>query len=65
MPRAIGRSKWVPHFFTSAGERFTVILFEGNSKPEFLIAATTLSLDSLTSVSARPTMEKAGSPLAT
>ena len=57
MPRAMGRSKWVPVFLTSAGARLTVILFTGKSKPEFLTAATTRSFDSLMPVSGRPTTE--------
>jgi len=62
IPRAIGRSKALPSFFMSAGARLTVILSEGNSYPEFFMEALTLSLLSRTAPSARPTVEKAGSP---
>src|SRR5690606_37520935 len=51
-------------FGRSAGARLTVILLAGNSKPAFCSAARTRSLDSLTSVSGRPTMVKLGRPLA-
>ena len=51
-------SKYAPSFFKSAGDKFTTILFKGKSYPEFVIADLTLSLDSLTSVPARPTIEK-------
>ena len=40
-----------------------VILFFGNSKPEFFIADFTLSVDSLTAVSASPTSIIFGIPL--
>ena len=62
IPSAIGKSNNPPSFFISAGARFTVIFFVGKSKPEFFTADTTLSLDSLTAVSGRPTIEKIGSP---
>ena len=62
IPMAIGRSNPGPPFFILAGARFTVILFGGNSKPEFFIAAFILSLLSLIAVSGSPTIEKPGSP---
>lgn len=49
-----------PSFFRSAGAKFTVILLTGNSRPEFLIAARTLSFDSLTETSGSPTMSIVG-----
>ena len=63
IPIRIARSKYAPSFFKSAGDKFTTILFKGKSYPEFVIADLTLSLDSLTSVPARPTIEKHGIPL--
>ena len=45
---AIARSKPVPSFLMSAGERFTVIFFAGIINPVFLRAERTLSLASLT-----------------
>ena len=62
MPKAMGKSKSPPSFFISAGAKFTVIFLTGKSKPEFFIAATTLSLASLTAVSGSPTIEKTGNP---
>ena len=62
IPMAIGRSYSAPSFFTSAGARFTVILIIGNSNPEFFMALLTLSLDSFTAESGRPTMLKDGIP---
>ena len=50
---AIGKSKRVPIFFTSAGAKFIVILPSGNSYPLFTIADLTLSFDSLTDVSGK------------
>ena len=65
MPSAIGRSKRPDSFGRSAGARFTVTrLLCGNSRPLVCSAARTRSRDSLTSVSARPTSVKLGSPLA-
>ena len=60
IPTAIGRSKAEPSFLTSAGARFTVILRRGKRKPEFFMAAATLSLLSLTAPSGSPTVEKEG-----
>ena len=59
---AIDKSKWLPSFLMSAGERFTVTLLSGNLNPEFDMAALTLSLDSLTAVSGNPTIPNAGKP---
>ena len=60
--RAIGKSKLGPSFFMSAGARFTTTLLDGKLKPQFFIAAFTLSLDSLTDTSGKPTIQKLGSP---
>ena len=51
IPRAIGKSKLGPSFFTSAGARFTVMVCHGNSKPQFLIADLMRSLLSRTAAS--------------
>ena len=56
MLRATGRSKCVPSFFRSAGDRFTVTRSCGNGKPELLTAALTRSFDSLIAASASPTI---------
>jgi len=59
---AIGRSKWLPSFGISAGDRFTVIRLDGNAT---LIAdrdERTRSRASLTALSGKPTMPKAGKP---
>ena len=64
MPIAIGRSNRPPVFGISAGAKFTVIRLAGNSNPELIIAPRTLSLLSLTAVSGKPTVEKAGKPFA-
>ena len=58
----MGKSKSEPIFLTSAGAKLIVILPRGNSKPEFSIAALTLSLDSFTAASGNPTILKVGSP---
>ncbi len=64
-PSAIGRSKRPDSLGRSAGARFTVTrLLSGKPKPLCCKAARTRSRDSLTSVSARPTRVKLGSPLA-
>jgi len=47
----------------SAGAIFTVILFKGNSMPEFFMADRTLSFDSFTAASGRPTIWQDGRPL--
>ena len=62
MATAIGTSKNDPSFGRSPGARFTVILCAGRSAPVFLIAERTLSRDSSTALSGRPTIEKEGSP---
>src|SRR5690348_11620207 len=64
MPSAIGRSNRPPSLGRSAGARFTVIRPAGNSKRELSSAARTRSLLSFTTVAGRPTMQKAGRPLA-
>ena len=53
----------MPDFFTWAGARLTVMRLTGKVKPQFLMAALTRSLASLTAASGRPTTLKAGSPL--
>lgn len=53
---AMGRSKCVPTFLTSAGDRFTVTLLSGKLNPEFAIAVLTLSFDSRIAVSGSPTI---------
>ncbi len=53
---AIERSKAVPSFLIPAGARFINILSLGKWKFEFLIADFTLSLDSLISFPASPTI---------
>jgi hypothetical protein len=60
MPSAIGKSKPLPSFRISAGARLTVILLSGKGYSEFLIAAETLSRDSLTAESGRPTIKNMG-----
>jgi hypothetical protein len=60
IPSAIGKSKPLPSFLMSAGARLTVILLSGNGNSEFLIAAETLSRDSLTAESGRPTIKNMG-----
>ena len=62
MPSAMGRSKPVPPFRTSAGARLTVIRCGGKWKPEFRMAVRTRSRLSLTLVSGRPTRLKLGNP---
>ena len=61
-PIAIGRSKFEPSFFRSAGARLITTFFAGKVNPEFLIAERTLSLASLIAASGNPTIEKAGKP---
>ena len=62
MPSAIGRSNDAPAFRTSAGARFTVMRWAGNSKPELRIALRTRSRLSRTLASGRPTIVKPGNP---
>ena len=64
IPIAIAKSSPAPSFFKSAGAKFTVILRNGNSSPEFFRAGRTLSLDSLTACVGKPTISYAGKPLA-
>src|SRR5205085_5765634 len=59
---ASGRSKAGPTLRRYAGARFTVIRFNGNSKPELTMAARTRSRASRTALSARPTTVNAGRP---
>ena len=63
MARAMGRSKRPPLFGNSAGAKLTVIRRSGHLKCEQIRALRTLSLDSLTELSGKPTIEKAGRPL--
>ena len=60
MPTAIGKSKELPSFLISAGARLIVIRVRGKAYPQFLIAASTLSRDSLTALSGSPTIVNAG-----
>ena len=64
IPTAMGRSKAVPSFLLSAGDKLTVIRHGGRFSPTFFRATVTRSLDSRTSVLRDPTIKKAGSPLA-
>src|SRR5690606_29545479 len=61
-PIAIGKSYRPPPFGMSAGDKLMVMRCGGNSKPLFIIAARTRSLDSLTAVSGIPTIDKLGNP---
>jgi hypothetical protein len=64
--RMMIRSKLGPALRRSAGARLTVTLLSyGVKKPEFLIAARTRSLLSLTAASGNPTMDIEGIPLLT
>ena len=62
IPSAMGRSYAGPIFGRSAGAKFTVIRLIGKSAPEFLIAERTLSFDSSTALSGKPTIVKLGNP---
>jgi hypothetical protein len=64
-PIAIGNSKEGPSFYLSAGAKLMVIFFKGNRYPQFLSAAFTLSLHSLTAASGSPmtTVEGSSAPL--
>jgi hypothetical protein len=55
---AIGRSKWLPSFNTSAGARLTVIRLGGNPRPSEASAALTRSRDSATALSGKATTVK-------
>ena len=57
---AIARSNADPSFLIAAGAKLTVTLSFGNEYPELVIADLTLSPDSFTAVSARPTMVSFG-----
>ncbi len=61
-PSAIGRSKWLPSFNKSAGDRLTVIRRGGRARPMATSAARTRSRDSATALSGRPTTVNAGRP---
>ena len=52
------RSSKEPSFFIPAGAKLTVIFCGKTFLPLFLMAERTLSFDSLTAVSGRPTMSK-------
>ena len=62
IPSAIGKSKPVPLFLMSLGERFTTIFFDGILYPLDVIALLTRSLASCTAVSAIPTIDIPGRP---
>ncbi|AAU06943.1 hypothetical protein BG0085 [Borreliella bavariensis PBi] len=62
MPITIERSRAVPSFLIPAGARFINILSLGKLKFEFFIADFTLSLDSLISLPASPTISIPGIP---
>ena len=62
-PKAIGRSKWLPSFNRSAGDKFTVMRRGGSARPMAASAARTRSRDSATALSGRPTTVNAGRPL--
>src|SRR5436190_13414573 len=59
---AIGRSKWLPSFSTSAGARLTVMWRDGNDSPRAAKAERTRSRDSATVLSGNPTTANAGRP---
>ena len=59
---AMGKSKRDPSFFMPDGARFIVYRRDGNSYPQFFMAARTLSRASFTAASGRPTISNAGSP---
>src|SRR3954453_23007148 len=61
-PSAIGRSKWLPSFNTSAGARLTVMRRGGNARPRAPSAARTRSRDTADALSGKPTTLEAGSP---
>ena len=62
MDSAIGRSKYAPSFFISAGARLTTILTFGILKPHFAIADLMRSFDSRTEASGSPTISRLGYP---
>ena len=59
---ATARSKLVPSFRMSAGERFTVTCLGGSVKPVFFSAVRTRSFASRTSAPRKPTMDISGRP---
>lgn len=59
---AMARSKCDPSFGRSAGDRLTVIRFDGSAMESEESAVRTRSFASDTALSGRPTMEKAGRP---
>ena len=59
---AIGKSKYVPSFKSSAGAKLMVTFLSGNENPELVMALRTRSLASLIVLLAMPTILKAGSP---
>jgi len=61
-PTAIGKSKPVPAFLKSPGDKETVMRRGGSSKPEFASAAETRSRLSLTSPAGSPTRVQCGMP---
>jgi hypothetical protein len=61
-PTAMARSKWLPYFSTSAGDKFTVLRLGGNDNPMAPNAARTRSRLSATALSGRPTTVTAGTP---
>ena len=58
----MAKSKPQPDLGSDAGDRFTVMRLLGNSKLALMMAERTRSLLSLTAVSGKPTIEKAGKP---
>ena len=62
IPIPMGRSKLGPSFRRSAGVKLITIFRMGKANPAFLRAALTLSRDSWTAVSGKPTTVMAGSP---
>ena len=61
-PIARGRSKALPSFRKSAGDRFTVVRKPVTTLSTERMAEMTRSLDSLTALSGRPTKVNPGSP---
>lgn len=62
IPTAIGKSNIDPSFLVFAGDKLTMILLLKNSIWVFLIAVFTLSFDSFTLISGKPTIWKSGNP---
>ena len=60
--KSTGKSYTGPVFLISAGARFTVMRLTGHEKPLFFSALRTRSFASLTALSGKPTISKAGSP---